>query len=254
MPKRNIYLSDDDIELWDSLPKGQRGTILRDFLLERKIKSDFDLIAHRDTHNMSDIEMKRADTRKRILDNEHRFLLLSREKRKILNSIERLKNSVDVKTKDSAKISVEMEELEESHAALVAEYNENFGGNSWNEGSLVSSKELWDEIYIKAKVRTGEIFTYPPKRRKGWIFKIKSVKNKKIEIERLDHPSGPTSTIITLTRIEEIIEKFNRNADWQGESEARIKSGLITGDHSMESAIVLLYDKMKYDEEWILFS
>lgn len=254
MPKRNIYLSDDDIELWDSLPKGQRGRILRDFLLERKIKLDFDEIAHRDKSNMSDIEMKRADTRKRILENEHRFLLLGREKKKILNSIERVKKSIDVREKEFDDISKEMENVEQSHQALVAEYNENFGGDSWNEGSLVISRELWDEIYIEAKKRTGEIFTYPPKRRKGWIFKIKSVKNKKIEIERLDHSSGPSSTIITLTRIEEIVEKFNRNADWQGESEARIKSGLFVGDHSMESAIVLLYHRMKYDGEWILFS
>ena len=38
MPKRNLYLSDDDVELWDELPKGERGRILRDLLLERKSK------------------------------------------------------------------------------------------------------------------------------------------------------------------------------------------------------------------------
>ena len=39
MPKRNLYLSDDDVELWDELPKGERGRILRDLLLERKSKA-----------------------------------------------------------------------------------------------------------------------------------------------------------------------------------------------------------------------
>jgi hypothetical protein len=251
MPKRNIYLSDDDIELWDSLPKGQRGRMLRDFLLDRKIKS-MD-IAHYPVVNMSDAERKRENIRVNILDLEKNIIMLKMEKASIIKNIKSKERVVKQKKTALDSINDEINVLNKKYTILENEYEEIFG--SFSEDNLVIPSDAWNHIYLEAKKNKGAIFTYLPKPEKEWIFKIKNVKNGKVEIERLDHSSGPSSSIITLRLIEEIVEKFNREAEWYGVADARIKSGSsFIGDHSIESAIVFLYRRMKYDGEWIIFS
>ena len=257
MPKRNIYLSDDDIELWDSLPKGQRGRMLRDFLLDRKIK-DVEAFTGMSpilaVENMSEIEREREKSRSEILSIEEKQLYLRTKRNKILNNIETKKSLLYIKERELEDVDTENSALEEQYHALIHNYEKNFVGYS-DIDNLVLSKDVWENIYVEAKKKKGEIFTYPPKPKNGWIFKIKNVKNGKIEIERLDHSSGPSSSIITIRTIEKIVNKFNQEAEWYGQADAKIKSGSsFIGDHSIESAIVLLYRRMEYQGESIVFS
>ena len=256
MPKRNIYLSDDDIELWDSLPKGQRGRMLRDFLLDRKLKEVEAITGagHSPVENMSEIEKEREEIRHKIILLEEKQLTLNKERDKIFKNIKSKEYSLHKLNNQLSKLDKDYSDLEEQEQAIIQKYEEKFGTYS-DTDNLVITEDVWGHIIVEAKKKVGEIFTYPPKPENGLFFKIKSVKNGKIEVERLDHSSGPSSSIITFRIIQEIIDKFNREAVWEGQAEARIKSGLsFLSDHSIEAAIVLLYRRMEYQGEWIIFS
>ena len=64
---------------------------------------------------------------------------------------------------------------------LLPKYEEKFGAYS-DTDNLVISEDVWGHIIVEAKKKVGEIFTYPPKPENGLFFKIKSVKNGKIEV------------------------------------------------------------------------
>ena len=233
MPKRNLYLSDDDVDLWDELPKGERGRILRDLLLERKSKA----MLSKSTENIiiSDKEKERNKILQQIYELEKKY----RNYRDGLKAVEEKINKYDI---EHLMIKSNMLDCQREIDSLKLDYNEKIGP--------LFLSGLWDEIYSAANGMIGEVFNHPLHKEKMWAFRIKSVKNGKIEVERLDMDKK-TSSFITRNIAEQVEQKLEDN--WDGNQLIRIKSGNLLGDYGVECTIVMLSTKMKHEKESILY-
>ena len=235
MPKRNLYLSDDDVELWDELPKGERGRILRDLLLERKSKA----LLSKPSGNII-LSQKEKDRENIILEidiSTKKYHNYKKEIREIEDMIVNYNMKRTQKKEEMLRIKQVIESLE-------SDYNENIGA--------LFLSGLWDEIYSVAKARIGEVYNHPVYQEEGfeWEFRIKSVKNGKIEVETLDREEK-SSSFITRSTTEKVEQKLEDN--WHGDLLIRIKSGNLLGDYGVECAIVILSTKMRYENESILY-
>lgn len=233
MPKRNLYLSDDDVELWDELPKGERGRILRDLLLERKSKE----ILSKSSENM--VISQKEKNRNELLQQINSYTKDLQKYEKDLKEIEQKMSYHNMKKTQTQNAILDVKNRIKS---LQFDYNENIGS--------LFLPELWDEIYSAAKNRVGEVFNHPAHKEKMWAFRIKTVKNGKIEIERLDKEEK-YSSYITRNTTNQIEQKLEDN--WHGDAQIQIKSGALLGDYGVECSIVKLSEKMKYKNESILY-
>ena len=121
MPKRNLYLSDDDVDLWDELPKGERGRILRDLLLERKSKA----MLSKSTENIiiSDKEKERNKILQQIYVLEKQY----RNYRDGLKAVEEKINKYDV---EHLMIKSNMLDCQREIDSLKLDYNETRHNNT----------------------------------------------------------------------------------------------------------------------------
>ena len=143
MPKRNLYLSDDDVELWDELPKGERGRILRDLLLERKSKE----ILSKSSENM--VISQKEKNRNELLEQINSYTKDLQKYQKDLKEIEQKIGYHNMKKTQTQNAILDTEDRIKS---LQYEYNENIGS--------LFLPGLWDEIYSAAKSRVGEVFNH----------------------------------------------------------------------------------------------
>ena len=178
MPKRNVYFSNDDVEIWDNLPDGMRSQLLRNLLIE---------FENNRLSELTDREKEREHLRMRVM---------------------RLKNEVYSLEQRSDELADRAIYVLEELGKTQIEYEEKF--DAWNEDeNLLLFEDIWDTIYSEAESRIGAIFTSPSGSNQ---YRIQGAKKGKVMVERMDTPSPKPSTFTSRT-IEMAVERLNRYGD-----------------------------------------
>jgi|TARA_B100001540_G_scaffold267796_1_gene249513 hypothetical protein len=214
MPKRNVYFSEADVEIWDNLPDGSKSQLLRDFLLEHHEGIS--------RENLTDREKEREFLRHQILVNQ-----------KELNYVNEQYYEYEGKSMY----------LEERVYDLQKEFESQFGAWSPDENLLIAA-DIWDVIYSEAEARVGAIFTSPSGDSQ---YRIQDAKKGKIMIERMDTPSPKPSTFTSLT-IEKAVERLNRDGDGE-----KLALGQFMPVLAQECAAVFLHPNIRYEGNWLVF-
>ena len=213
MPKRNVYFSNDDVEIWDNLPDGMRSQLLRNLLIE---------FENNRLSELTDREKEREHLRMRVM---------------------RLKNEVYSLEQRSDELADRAIYVLEELGKTQIEYEEKF--DAWNEDeNLLLFEDIWDTIYSEAESRIGAIFTSPSGSNQ---YRIQGVKKGKVMVERMDTPSPKPSTFTSRT-IEKAVERLNRYGDGE-----RIERGRFMPVLAQECAAVFLHPSMRYEGNWLVF-
>ena len=214
MPKRNVYFSEADVEIWDNLPDGSKSQLLRDFLLEHHEGIS--------RENLTDREKEREFLRHQILVNQ-----------KELNYVN--EHYLEYEEKSMY--------LTDRVYDLHKEFESKFGAWSPDENLLIAA-DIWDVIYSEAEARVGAIFTSPSGDSQ---YRIQDAKKGKIMIERMDTPSPKPSTFTSLT-IEKAVERLNRDGDGE-----KLALGQFMPVLAQECAAVFLHPNIRYEGNWLVF-
>jgi len=177
MPKRNVYFSNDDVEIWDKLPDGMRSQLLRDFLIE---------FENNRFSELTDQEKEREHLRGRAMRLENELVKLDKDEEELFTRATYVKAEI---------------------TQTITEYEGKFG--AWSEDNLLLAGDIWDTIYSEAESRIGVIFTSPSGSSR---YRIQEAKKGKVMVERMDTPSPKPSTFTSRT-IEKAVERLNQYGD-----------------------------------------
>ena len=230
-PKRNIYLDEEDVNIWDKLPSGRRSELLRQLLVDSEL--------------ILDIGEKIPEE----------WVLRNRldEALALESHAESRHYYWECIFSDLTRIVGDLEE-EFAKKYPDSEYNKRWSDEEWEAAERINSdtmtSEMWDVIVSEAKryLQAGKVYLSPSKANK---YRIVRVKNGKISVDLIDSEWTKPSTFTEMTLGGAVRRLINSGGE-------RIRVKDFMASFAQSCAVVNLHPRLEFSEVdnqlWVVYA
>ena len=226
-PKRNIYLDEEDVRIWDKLPSGRRSELLRQLLVDSEVTLEIDEEIPEEwilRHKIAEAERLESHAESRHYFWDSIFYDMT-------NMIDELENKLREQYPDSIHFKTDWGAAEKTNLDTM-------------------SSEMWDVIVSQAEafLQADKVFSSPSTANK---YRIARVKNGKISVDMIDSDWTKPTTFTQMT----LSAALSRLIHSGGE---RIRAKDFMASFSQICAVVNLHPRLEFNEAdnqlWVAYT
>lgn len=226
-PKRNIYLDEEDVRIWDKLPSGRRSELLRQLLVDSEVTLEINeeipeewILRHK---------LGEADRLESHAESRHYFweCIFS----DMTGRMDDLEDELREKYPDSIHFKKDWEAAEKTNLDTM-------------------SSEMWDVIVSQAEgyLQTDKVFSSPSTANK---YRIARVKNGKISVDLIDSDWTKPTTFTQMTFAAALSRLIHSGGN-------RIRAKDFMASFSQICAVVNLHPRLEFNEAdnqlWVVYT